>query len=167
MFRSNVVLLAEDDPNDVILVQRAWRKTGTPGMLQITTDGEETIEYLQGMGKFADRAQYPLPDLILLDIKMPRKTGLEVLEWIKKTGHFKRIPSVITSSSQLQNDINTAYDLGANAYLIKPVHFDELFQVLKLTSEFFIKYTVKAEVPEHFTPRQNGDGGGHILPELH
>lgn len=117
------VLLVEDDLNDIFLVKRAFKKARIPNPLQIVTDGVEAIHYLNGEGKYADRNQFPLPSLIVMDIKMPRKTGFEVLEWIKHDGLMKRIPVVIVSSSDQPGDVNRAYELGANAYMIKPVDF--------------------------------------------
>lgn len=118
------VLLVEDDLNDIFLVKRAFRTARIPNPLQVVTDGEEAISYLQGVGKYADRAAHPLPKLIVMDIKMPRRTGFEVLEWVKRDGRpLRRIPIVIVSSSSQVSDINRAYELGANAYMIKPMDY--------------------------------------------
>ena len=125
------VLLVEDDLNDIFLVKRAFKRAEIPNPLQVVTDGVEAQAYLQGVGKYADRQQHPLPRLIVMDIKMPRKTGFEVLEWIKTDGTLKRIPVIIVSSSDNVQDINRAYELGANAYMIKPMDFrsvESLFQ---------------------------------------
>jgi|SRR5581483_1805633 CheY-like chemotaxis protein len=125
------VLLVEDDLNDIFLVKRAFKKARIPNPLQVVTDGVEAIHYLQGEGKYADRHLHPLPHLIVMDIKMPRKTGFEVLDWIKRDGLLKRIPVIIVSSSDQPDDINHAYESGANAYMIKPVDFrsvETLFQ---------------------------------------
>src|SRR5207302_4985587 len=112
------VLLVEDDLNDIFLVKRAFKKARISNPLQVVTDGVEAIRYLQGEGRFGDRHSHPLPRLIVMDIKMPRKTGFEVLEWIKKDGVLKRIPVIIVSSSDETADINKAYELGANAYMV-------------------------------------------------
>ena len=118
------VLLVEDDLNDIFLVKRAFKMARLPEPLQVVTDGQEAINYLKGEGKYADRQGYPLPKLIVMDIKMPRRTGFEVLEWVKGDGRpLRRIPIVIVSSSDNPDDINRAYELGANAYMIKPVNF--------------------------------------------
>lgn len=125
------VLLVEDDLNDIFLVKRAFKKAQIQNPLQVVTDGVEAIHYLQGEGRFGNRQLYPLPRLIVMDIKMPRKTGFEVLEWIKKDGVLKRIPVVIVSSSDQTTDVNKAYELGANAYMVKPMNFravEDLFQ---------------------------------------
>src|SRR5262250_943064 len=111
------VLLVEDDLNDVFLVKRAFKMAQLPTPLKVVTDGEDAIDYLSGEGKYADRRAHPMPKLIVMDIKMPRKTGLEVLEWVKShRGPLRRIPVVIVSFSENPKDINRAYELGANAY---------------------------------------------------
>jgi len=118
------VLLVEDDLNDIFLVKRAFKMAHLPDPLQVVTDGQEAINYLKGEGKYADRQGYPLPKLIVMDIKMPRRTGFEVLEWVKGNSRpLRRIPIVIVSSSDNPSDINRAYELGANAYMVKPVDY--------------------------------------------
>ena len=122
--RSFTVLLVEDDLNDIFLVTRAFKMAEIPNALQVVTDGQEAISYLEGDGKYADRDAHPLPSLMVMDIKMPRKTGFEVLEWVKRNeGPLRRIPIVIVSSSDNPADINRAYELGANAYMVKPMNF--------------------------------------------
>jgi CheY-like chemotaxis protein len=121
--RDFTVLLVEDDLNDIFLVKRAFKMVHLQNPLQVVTDGEEATHYLSGRGKYADRETYPLPKLIVMDIKMPRMTGFDVLEWIKHDGTLRRIPVVIVSSSDRSQDIDRAYELGANAYMIKPVNF--------------------------------------------
>jgi len=117
------VLLVEDDLNDIFLVKRAFKMAQLEKPLQVVTDGEEATHYLNGHGKYADREMYPLPKLIVMDIKMPRMTGFEVLEWIKTDGALRRIPVVIVSSSNRPQDIDRAYELGANAYMVKPMNY--------------------------------------------
>ena len=117
------VLLVEDDLNDIFLVKRAFKMAQLENPLQVVTDGEEATHYLSGRGKYADRDAHPLPQLIVMDIKMPRMTGFDVLEWIKSDGALRRIPVVIVSSSNSPQDIDRAYELGANAYMVKPVNY--------------------------------------------
>ena len=132
-----VILLAEDDVNDALLVERALSRAGIHNPIMIVRDGQEAIDYLEGKGPFADRKNFPLPTLALLDIKMPKKNGLEVLEWIRHSGGLKLLPVIIMSSSSIQADIDRAYQLGVNAYLVKPTAFDELVETLKTTTDFW------------------------------
>jgi CheY-like chemotaxis protein len=129
---SFTVLLVEDDLNDIFLVKRAFKRAQILNPLQVVTDGEKAIEYLLGRGVYSDRTLHPLPKLIVMDIKMPGKSGFEVLEWLKRSKQpLRKIPIVIVSSSDDPNDVNRAYELGANAYMVKPVEFravEHLFQ---------------------------------------
>ena len=125
------MLLVEDDLNDIFFVKRAMKLTQLKTPLQVVTDGDDAIAYLRGDGEYADRQVHPLPKLVVMDIRMPRKSGFEVLEWVKRQPALRRIPVVIVSSSDRPGDINRAYELGANAYMVKPVSFravEHLFQ---------------------------------------
>ena len=121
--KNYTVLLVEDDLNDIFLVKRAFKLARLETPLQVVTDGEEAIRYLRGEGRYADRSAYPVPKLVVMDIKMPRLTGFEVLEKVKQDGPLRRIPIVIVSSSDRLEDINRAYELGANAYMVKPMDY--------------------------------------------
>jgi len=130
------ILLVEDDPNDIILIKRAFGKATITNPFQVVEDGEEAVAYLAGKGRYGDREKYPLPILLLLDLKLPRKSGHEVLEWLRRQPMLKRLPVVVLTSSQQSSDINRAYDLGANSYLVKPVTFDALVEMVK-TLDFY------------------------------
>ena len=132
------ILLAEDEPNDVVLVQRALSAAGID-RVQVVQDGEEAIDFLSAQKLYSDRKRYPLPALALLDIKMPKATGLEVLAWLRENNSHKlrRLPVIIMSSSNEQKDIDRAYELGVNAYLVKPHAFSKLVEVLKRTTNFW------------------------------
>jgi len=125
------ILHIEDDPNDVLLMKHACRAANLGCEVEFVSDGEVAVAYLKGEDPYGDRQQYPLPDLLLLDLKMPRKTGFEVLEWIRKQSTLRRLLVFIFTSSRHQDDINRAYELGANGYLVKPVGFDLLVEELK------------------------------------
>jgi len=140
------VLLVEDDLNDIFLVKRAFKKAQIKNPLQVVTDGEEAIQYLRGEGKYANRQIYPWPKLIVMDIKMPRKTGFEVLEWVKHDGPLRRIPIVIVSSSNNPADINRAYELGANAYMVKPVDFRAVEHLFQSITQYWGLECAKPEV---------------------
>jgi len=140
-------LLVEDDLNDIFLVKRAFKIAQIENPLQIVTDGQEAINYLKGDGKYADREAHPLPKLIVMDIKMPRRTGFEVLEWVKsKEGPLRRIPIVIVSSSDNPSDINRAYELGANAYMVKPMDFRAVEHLFNTITQYWGLECAKPEL---------------------
>jgi CheY-like chemotaxis protein len=132
------ILLVEDDANDALLVQRAFRKAKAANPIRVVEDGEQAIDYLAGRGGFADRERYPLPVLVLLDLKLPRKSGFELLAWLKGQPALNRLPVVVLSSSEETSDINRAYDLGANSYLVKPVAFETLQEMVKVLNLYWI-----------------------------
>ena len=130
------ILVAEDDPNDQFFIQRALKKPGFQAQVRFVNDGEQTIDYLSGIGK--PGCPFPKPDLMFIDIKMPNLNGFELLEWMRKNG--LRILTVVVSSSGLQEDIDKAYDLGANAYLVKPATLEDYVTVFRATGEFFLEH---------------------------
>jgi CheY-like chemotaxis protein len=121
-----VLLLVEDDPNDVLFFERALAKCGQEVPLQVARDGLEALDYLAGQGPFQDRTKHPLPVLIVLDLKLPNKSGLEVLEWLRGQPDLREIPVVVLTSSREPGDIARAHELGVEAYEVKPVRFTEL-----------------------------------------
>ena len=123
------VLYVEDDENDFDLLKVAGQRCGTPFSLQHAADGEQAIAYLEGAGAFADREKYPFPDLVLLDLKMPKLDGFEVLQWIRSNPLTSSVPVVVLAGSSFRADIRRALELGANSYAAKPGKFEEL-QVL-------------------------------------
>jgi CheY-like chemotaxis protein len=120
-----VILVAEDNDGDVVMLRRAFQHLGVTAPLQFVADGEETVAYLKGTGKFANRDEYPLPDILLLDLKMPRLNGLEFLEWWRKQPSLSAIRIVVLTTSEEIRDVNAAYRLGASSFLVKPFNFDE------------------------------------------
>ena len=124
------VLYAEDEENDAFLMRRAFAKARVPMPLQIVVDGAAAIRYLSGTGEFADRAKYPLPCLLLLDLNLPRQSGIEVLEWVRTQRSLRTIPIVILTSSSQDRDIRSAYALGANGYLVKPPSSEKLIELV-------------------------------------
>jgi CheY-like chemotaxis protein len=139
MSDSGHILVAEDDPTDAYFFQRAFKRAGIPVMLHFVRDGQEVLDYLQGEGQFADRAAHPLPQLVLLDLKMPRVDGFEVLEWVRKQPGFNGLQIVIFSSSGEPKDINRAYGLGANWYLVKPHSMAELTELVGRFKKFWLE----------------------------
>lgn len=132
------ILLVEDDPNDVFLIQRAFRKANLVKPIQVVQDGEAAMQYLSGYSCYGDRDRYPMPMLILLDLKLPRRSGLEVLEWLRQQPQLKRLLVVVLTSSKENSDLNRAYDLGVNSYLVKPVSFDGLLEMVKNLNQYWL-----------------------------
>jgi len=143
---TSTILLVEDDPNDVLLVQRASRKADLVSPLQVVGDGEAAVAYLAGHGPYADRERYPLPALILLDLRLPRKSGFEVLEWLRQQPGLKRLPVVVLTSSRDSPDVNRAYELGVNSYLVKPVRFEELLALMQALHLYWMILNQKPDV---------------------
>lgn len=113
------ILYADDDDNDVFIFKRIARKLGVSSELHTVDDGLGAIDYLSGHGSYADRGRYPLPKIILSDLKMPRVSGIGLLRWVRQQPAFATIPFIMLSSSSYGGDIQSAYDLGANGYLVK------------------------------------------------
>jgi CheY-like chemotaxis protein len=134
---SYTILLVEDEENDAMLLKMAFAKNNIPNPVQWVRDGLEAVAYLNGDGIYADRALYPFPEVLLLDLKMPRMTGMELLAWIAEHPDFKIIPTIIMTSSKQEVDIEKAYKLGANTYMTKPCSFDDLANMVKLTHEYW------------------------------
>lgn len=128
------ILLVEDDPNDILLFEKALSTKNFPIELVVVRDGEKAISYLSGNG---EAQGCPVPDMVLLDLKLPRKSGFEVLEWIKNHPSLRTIPVIIFSSSKQNQDLKTAYSLGANSYLVKPTGFAELNKLIEDFGEYW------------------------------
>lgn len=135
--KPGIVLSVDDNEDDQLLLQMAWKKGAVPLHLQMVCDGEKAIEYLSGLETSGDRERFPMPDIILLDLKMPRKNGFEVLDWMNRELSTERSPVAVFTSSQNTADIKCAYDLGAGWYLAKPVDHAELVQLVQLIGQWF------------------------------
>jgi CheY-like chemotaxis protein len=132
------ILLVEDDENDVMLTERAFAQAGFVNPLHVVSDGEQAIAYLGGDGRYADRQRHPLPILVLLDLKLPRVSGFEVLAWLRAAPDIRRMPVIVLTSSEQSSDINRAYDHGVNSYLVKPVGFERLLGLVKTVGLYWI-----------------------------
>jgi CheY-like chemotaxis protein len=139
MTNSGRILVAEDDPTDAFFLQRAFSKAGISVKLHFVRDGQEVIDYLRGDKPFEDRNAHPLPHLLLLDLKMPKLNGFDVLDWLKRQPGLKRLLVVIFTSSEESQDINRAYDLGANSYLVKPHAIDDLMRVVERLEKYWLE----------------------------
>jgi two-component system response regulator len=148
------VLQVEDDPNDVFFLQHAMRKADVTNPIQIASDGQEAIDYLQGTGKFANREKFPLPCLVLLDLKLPYVMGLDVLKWIRRQAEIA-VPVVILTASADDADIATAYRLGANGFLVKPSEASTLDDIVKAIKDFWLTHN---KLPEDFWAESPAEG---------
>ena len=137
--KSGHILVAEDDTTDAFFFQRAFRRAGIPVTLHFVRDGQEVIDYLEGKGLFADRSAHSLPHLLLLDLRMPKLDGFDVLRWVRKRPDFTDLVVVLFSSSDEPRDINRAYDLGANWYLVKPHSMEELTALVGRFKKYWLQ----------------------------
>ena len=133
-------LVAEDDENDVFFLQRAFQQAKIENPLHVVRDGQEAIEYLSGEGRFSDRSVYPLPHLFILDLKMPRMTGLDVLRWLHEQPELRCLPVLVLSSSAQRTDIERAYHLGANGFVVKPGSLEKRAALAKLLGSFWLEF---------------------------
>jgi CheY-like chemotaxis protein len=129
-------LLVEDDPDLVLLFRRALARTRCPGILHLVKDGQEGLDYLAGNGPYADRAEHPLPCLVVTDLKMPRLTGIELLGWIRSRPVLKEIPVVVLSTSDEPDQMRRSQELGALAYWVKPSDLRQLEKVARRVGVF-------------------------------
>ncbi|MBI4664327.1 MAG: response regulator [Verrucomicrobia bacterium] len=132
------VLYVEDDDDDVFFMRRAFEAADVRNPLKVVQDGQEAIQYLSGAGPYANRAEHPLPTLVLLDLKLPRKGGLEILKWIREQPALNTLIVAVMTSSQNVLDIGQAYDLGANAYSVKPTGADKLVEMVRSLRQRFL-----------------------------
>src|SRR5215472_15788619 len=133
-----VILLVEDQENDIQLIRRAFVKAQLPNPLQVVRDGDEAIAYLAGERRFNNRAEFPLPRLILLDLKLPGTHGFGVLKWIRAQPGLKSLIVVVLTSSDHIRDVNEAYSLGANSFMVKPMDFENIVELSKLLRDYWI-----------------------------
>ena len=130
------ILLAEDSADDVFLLRHAFQEAGVSGQFQAVCDGLECKAYLEGEGVYADRAAYPFPQILLLDLNMPRVNGFEVLEWVRQESKYKGLMVYVLTASARESDVRRAYELGANSYLIKPNGLNELIALIKALNQW-------------------------------
>ncbi len=156
------ILLVEDEEDDVFFLQQAMKKAGVLNPLQVASDGQMAIDYFKGTGKFANREEFPLPCLVLLDLKLPRVMGLDVLKWLREQPGVAPIVVILTSSKE-EADIATAYRLGANGYLVKPSAADQLTDVVKSIKDFWL--TQNMSPPDVQSPPDPGLRSGPTVRE--
>lgn len=139
-------LLVEDAETDAILIRRAFIKGNIVNPLQLVTSGDQAIAYLKGEGTFANRAEYPLPELVLLDLKLPGIDGFQVLRWIRQQPELKALRVVVLTSSDRIQDVNLAYQLGANSFLVKPVDFERFVEISQALKGYWLWLSKAPEI---------------------
>lgn len=132
------ILVAEDELGDILLLQRAFEKAGVRTPVHIAQDGQEVMDYLTGSPPFSDPVAHPLPALLLLDLKLPVVNGFELIEWLRKEPRLSHMIIVVFSASEDPEDINRAYELGANSYIIKPREPDDLIMIVKQLQQYWL-----------------------------
>ncbi len=142
MFRRDVLLYAEDDLGFAEMFDYNLRQGGFHHRLIHVQDGEQALAYLKGQGRFSDRDLYPLPGVALLDLKMPRVNGFEVLQWVRNESPFPDMPVVVLTVSEELRDIRRAYQLGANSFLIKPARVADLKEMLNMLETYWFRHNV-------------------------
>ena len=137
--RNLAILVAEDDESYALLLKRAFGEIDLTNPLHLLCDGQEVIDYLAGIGKYADRTSYPLPGMMVLDLKMPRVDGFEVLRRVKSDPALRSIPIVMLTSSRHDPDVRRSYSLGANGYIVKPMDLAQYTKVLQDFGRFWLE----------------------------
>lgn len=133
------ILYAEDDENDVVLVKMAFKRAGITNPLEVVIDGKQAIDYLAGTGPYADRQRYPLPGLVLLDLKLPRQSGLDVLAWMRQQPALKRLVAIVFTSGLDAGEIGRAYDLGANSFIAKPADLEDRLKMAQALKAWWLE----------------------------
>jgi two-component system, chemotaxis family, response regulator Rcp1 len=139
--QGNLILLAEDEPANVLLIRRALNKAESTIQIAVVADGEQAVHYLQGEGCYSEREHYPLPRLVITDIKMPRMNGMELLNWLKQRPQFATLPVIILSTSADPDEITQATQMGANAYIVRPGSPAALLEMMRQTVIPLLKNT--------------------------
>jgi CheY-like chemotaxis protein len=149
-----IILLAEDDEDYVVLIKKVFEQAHIPNPVHVVWNGEEAIAYLKGEGKYADRDEFPLPDIFLLDLKMPRINGFEVLKWVRQQPSLAALRILVLTSSDRIRDVNEAYQLGANSFLVKPFDFEDFTHLSRLIADFWFK---ASRTPETQRPAKESE----------
>jgi len=142
------ILIIDDDANDRLLLQLAFNRIGVSDPVQIVESGAEAMAYLQGQGKYSNRARYPYPTFLITDLKMPGIDGFAVLAHLRENPDRAITPTIVLSASSDPDDIRLAYQLGANSYIVKPVDLEQLFRILKLTYDYWLSCDVPYTDPD-------------------
>ena len=157
-YHPDLILLAEDDPDHVTLILRAFRKGALVNPIFVVRDGEEVVQYLRGVGKFENRDEYPLPSLLLLDLRMPKMNGFEVLDWIRHHPYFSRLRVVVLTTSEDIREVNRAYQLGANSFLVKPTDLGGFTAIANAIQGHWLWLSKAPEISRTAAPSEGGLG---------
>ncbi len=149
------ILQVEDDEADIFLLKRVFERAGIESPLHAVTDGQMAIDYLLGNGEYADREKHPLPCLVLLDLKLPRLSGLELLDWIRHQPGLANLVVVVFSSSAQTEDVQRAYSLGANSYIQKPTSIEHTLEIAQLLKGWWLGHNRFAPISER-QPTRSG-----------
>jgi CheY-like chemotaxis protein len=157
-----VILLAEDDEDYVLLIKGAFSQAKITNPVHVVWNGQEAIYYLKGEGRYSNRDEFPLPDLLLLDLKMPRINGFEVLKWLRGQPGLSGMRVLVLTSSDAIRDVNEAYRLGANSFMVKPMDFEDTTELSRLISDYWLK---ASRTPDSFRPPQQ-EKSSEKVPEV-
>ncbi|MGH7971026.1 MAG: response regulator [Limisphaerales bacterium] len=146
MSDQTIILIVEDSGDDILLLRRAFSQAKLLNPLQVVTNGEDAIAYLSGTGKYQNRPEFPLPSLVLLDLKMPGIDGFQVLTWIRQNPNLRGLRVVVLTSSNEMKDVNRAYQLGANSFLVKPVDFERFVEISRALDGYWVLLDQPPEV---------------------
>ena len=149
--------MADDDPDDYYLVRDAFERTDFPADLRLVSDGEELMDYLLKRGQFADTGDDSLPEMIFLDLNMPRKDGWEVLSEIKTMESIRQIPIIIFSTSSEEKDVQRSYELGASSYVKKPSTFEALISIIEMIGKYWTRTVKLPSFPMMAEHREAGE----------
>lgn len=136
------ILLIEDDPADAAFIQRAFQKMGVQNPISHLAHGDTALAYLEGINEYADRIKFPLPILIILDLRLPGMSGLQLLKWIRTKRDLRLIPVVVLTGSADHTQVQAAYEAGANSYLLKPANRDEIIRIVELLEHYWVEHNV-------------------------
>lgn len=164
MVKQPLILLVEDREDDVLLIRRAFERAKVDSALQVVPDGTEAIAYLSGEGIFSNRAEFPLPWLVLLDLKMPKVDGFEVLQWIRGREGLHSLVVVVLTSSEQMKDVNRAYALGANSFMVKPLDFENTVTLAQQIQHYWLQWNrlpESARQPRRKSEKGSETNGGH------
>ena len=163
---STCILQVEDEANDVFLLQRAFVQAGILNPVQVASDGQMAIDYLAGVGAFANRVKYPMPGLVLLDLKLPRRSGREVLQWIRSQPALNRLVTIVFTSARYVGDVGLAYELGASSFIIKPTEFSRYVEIARLFKGWWLglnQYAPETQIGWSLPALQNAQPSDPVM----